>query len=82
MGKGAVLEARARQRRAGLDGRVEARLRHEQVVVARLGENMPCLALDQVAQHVVGHPAAQAAEHFATGLHRLVEHQRHLIVEA
>ncbi|MNN09187.1 hypothetical protein D3C81_1220630 [compost metagenome] len=82
VGKSAVLEARARQGCARLDGRVETRLRHEQVVVARLGENMPGLALDQVAQNIVGYPTAQAANDFTASLHRLVEHQRHFVVEA
>ncbi|MNC62474.1 hypothetical protein D3C75_1125020 [compost metagenome] len=59
MGEGGVLEARAGQRGTGLYARVEARLRHEQVVVARLGVNVPCLALDQVTQHIVGHPPTQ-----------------------
>lgn len=53
MGEGGVFEARAGQRDARLNGKVEARLRHEQVVVTRLGVDVPGLALDQIAQHVV-----------------------------
>ncbi|MCY1431721.1 hypothetical protein D9M71_476970 [compost metagenome] len=43
---------------------------------------MPGLALDQVTQHIVGHPPAQAAEQLVVTADRLIEHQRHFIMEA
>jgi len=59
-----VFEARTRQCRAGLDVAVESRLHHEQIVVPGLVEDMPGLALDQVAQHIVRHaPADRAQQH-------------------
>ncbi|MNE26409.1 hypothetical protein D3C80_1197720 [compost metagenome] len=42
---------------------------------------MPGLALNQVAQHIIGDPATQAAQDVARVPDRLVEHQRHLIVK-
>ncbi|MNE90470.1 hypothetical protein D3C80_1879880 [compost metagenome] len=82
MAKGVVLEARAREGGAGMDGRVEAGVHHEQVVVPRLAIDVPGFALDQVTEHVVGHAPAQAAQRTAIDLERLIEHQRHRVVKA
>ncbi|MCY1461987.1 hypothetical protein D9M71_797090 [compost metagenome] len=57
-------------------------MRHEQIVVTRLGKNVPGLALDEVAQYIVGHAPAEAAEGFAVNAQGLIEHQRDFIVEA
>jgi hypothetical protein len=57
-------------------------LRHEQIVVARLGKNVSGLTLDEIAQYIVWHTTAEAAEDFSVGLQRLIEHQRDFIVEA
>ncbi len=80
--EGGVLEARARQGRTGLDAAVEARVDHEQIVVAGLGIDMPGFALDQIPQHIVRHSRAETAEAFTGGVHGLIEHQRHRVVEA
>ncbi|MNT31800.1 hypothetical protein D3C72_1676510 [compost metagenome] len=77
--EGLVLEARTRQRGTRHHAGIEHRFGHEQVVVAGVAEDVPGLALDQVAEHVVGHPPAQAA---AAVVQRQVEHQRHFIVKA
>ena len=82
MGEGGVLEARARQCRAGLDAGIETGIDHEQVVVARLMKNVAGFALDQVAQHIVRHPSAKQTDPDTINQNRLVEHQRHRIVEA
>ncbi|MNM83311.1 hypothetical protein D3C81_953690 [compost metagenome] len=81
MGESAVLEARARQCGTRFDRRVEMRLRHEQVIVTGLGIYMPGLALDQVAQHIVGHPAAEAAINLPMRFEWLIEHQRDFIMK-
>jgi hypothetical protein len=44
-------------------------------------EDVPGLALDQVADHVVRHAAADDADHRAIDHDGLVEHQRHRVVE-
>ncbi len=80
--EGAVLEAGTGQRGARLDSGVEARLHHEQVVVSGLPVDVPRFPLDQVAQHVVRHPRAEASHRPAGLQDGLVEHQRHFIVEA
>ena len=81
--EGTVFEARAGQRTARLDARVEARLDHEDVVVAGLLVDVPGFALNQVTQHVVGYPGAQTAERLPGGAaQRLVKHQRDRIMEA
>ncbi len=80
-GECAVLEARAWERGARFDGRVEAGFDHENVIVAGIAVNMPGLALDDVAHRIVGNAPAQAAHGFSAAHDGLVEHQRHRIVK-
>lgn len=56
-------------------------MRHEQVVVTRLGKNMPGLTLDEIAEHIVGHATAEAAQDFPIDPQGLIEHQRDFIVK-
>ncbi|MNI48681.1 hypothetical protein D3C73_1032560 [compost metagenome] len=81
VGESAVLETRARQGGTRFDSRVEMRSRHEQVIVTGLGIDMPGLALDQVAQYVIGHPTAEAAVDLPLRFERLIEHQCHFVVK-
>ena len=69
--EGAILETRTGQGHASLDRRVEYGACHEQVVVARLMEDVAIFALDQVADHVVWHPCAEDCQQFASAQHRL-----------
>ncbi|MNP47152.1 hypothetical protein D3C76_1411940 [compost metagenome] len=43
---------------------------------------MPGLALDKIAQHIVGHAPAEAAQDFSIDAQGLIEHQRDFVVEA
>ncbi|MCY1412663.1 hypothetical protein D9M71_280770 [compost metagenome] len=58
VGEGIVLETRARQGHARGDAAVELGADHEQVVVPGFRVDVPGFALDQIAQHVVGHSRA------------------------
>jgi len=40
------------------------------------------LSLDEVTDHIIGHPRADAAETLTANMHRLVEHQGDRIMEA
>jgi len=80
-GKGVILETGAGQGGARLHLRIEVGLHHEQVVVPRFMENVPRFPLDQIPQHIVGHPAADRPQHLAVAHQRLIEHQGHGVVE-
>ncbi|MNC64703.1 hypothetical protein D3C75_1149280 [compost metagenome] len=81
MGEGPVLEAATGQSGSRRNLLAQDRRGHKQVIVPRIRVNMARFPLDQIAQDIVGHPAAQRS-HPGSAVHDGIdEQQSHFIVK-
>ena len=80
--EGSVFKPRARQGNSRSDRWIKLTVDHENVVVARLFENVPGLALNQVTHDIVRNPGTDCRCLIASKSDRLVEHQRDIVMKS